>query len=449
MATLPDEIIVRIVNLRRDGLSTRAIGRELGIAKSTVGKYLKKYQPHGGIKGTPPPATPIDQFIDKTDIDGTVEILKHDRPASVEEMMKACGLDKRIWIPQYYKPNTWEGFYKIGKHGEGGHRKVKLIQSKCTFKRLITENLEDAILSFVKEHVPPLPKPKLGKVIKKKVKDGFMVSWGFWDAHIGSYGWNDEVGTDWDVDMACKRIYNSIDEMVHELSVYPIEKILMPIGNDFMHFDSVRHTTTYGEHFLDTDTRYAKVYLSGLKCLSYMIDRALEICDNIELLYVPGNHDVTSSFNMTVTLDQRYRNDPRVKADLSMNPRKYRLHGGTLLGFDHGSTAGAKPANLLLAFSTEALEHWSKSTYREIQIGDKHQRWEKSFEGVIPTNGVLIRRNPSLCNIDSWHHRKALVGEPMKSVEAWRYDRVGYRGSHVTWANDADHPKVKDEWRRE
>lgn len=445
MATLPDEVIVRIVELRRDGLTTREIGDVLGIGKSTVGKHVKKYQSHGGVMGNPPPAMPIGQMNDKTDIDGSVDVIRHDRPATVEEIMKECKLDKNLWIPQYYKPNTWEGFYKIGKDGEGGHKKVRFIQSKCVFKRIMTEEQQDAILRWTKEHVTPLPRPK---VHPKKKKEGYMVSWGLWDAHIGSYGWNDEVGTDWDVNMACKRIYNSVDDMVDELNVYPIEKIIMPIGNDFMHFDSVRHTTAYGEHYLDTDTRYAKVYLSGLNCLSYLIDRALEICDDIELLYIPGNHDVTSSFNLTVALAQRYRFDNRIKVDLSMNPRKYRLHGGTLLGFDHGSTQGANPNQLLLAFSTEAQKYWTRSTYREIQVGDKHQRWEKVYEGVIPTNGVLIRRNPSLCNIDSWHHRKALVGEPMKSVEAWRYDRTGYRGSHVTWARDVDHPKVRDEWKR-
>lgn len=440
MATVPDEIIVQIVDLRRSGMSVRDIGRQLGIGKTSVARYLKKYQPYGGIKGEPPPAMPMDKFIDKTDIDGSVEVFKYDRPATVEEIMETCKLDKRVWVCQYYKPNVWEGFYKLGKYGEGGHQKVKLIQSKAVFKRLITEQLEDAIVSFMREKVTPLPKPSLKDIGKKNRKNGFMVVWGMWDAHIGSYGWNEEVGSDWDVNMACKRIFNSVDDMINELNMYPVDKIVMPIGNDFMHFDSVRHTTAFGEHFLDTDTRYGKVYMSALRCLSYMVERALEICNDIELLYIPGNHDTTSSFGLTVALDQRFRLDDRVRVDLAMNPRKYRMYGGSLIGFDHG--AEAKPNQLLLAFSTEAHKEWSSSTYREIQIGDKHQRWEKVFEGVIPTNGVLIRRNPSLCNIDAWHHRKALVGEPMKSVEAWRYDRLGYRGSHVTWARDDEHEKV-------
>jgi hypothetical protein len=442
MAGLPDETVAKIIKLRRDGFSTREIGKQLGISKSVVANYIKKHQPMGGTAGEPPPAMPIDTPVDKLDVDGTIDVLKMDRPISVDEMNKLARVDTKVWIPYIHRANIWQGFYKL--KDQLGHKKVNMFQSRIVYKRLIAEELHDAILKFSREHINPLPKPSLKK--REKIRDGYMVAWGLWDAHIGSYGWNEEVGTDWDVSLACKRIFNSVDDMIIELKGYPIKKILMPIGNDFMHFDSVRMKTAFGEHFLDTDTRYAKVYLSGLKCLAYMVERALEICDDIEIMYIPGNHDTTSSFTLAVSLAERFRLDPRVKADLSMNPRKYRLHGGTLLGFDHG--AQAKPNQLLLAFSTEARQYWSQSTYREIQIGDKHQRWEKVFEGVVPTNGVLIRRNPSLCNIDSWHHNKALVGEPMKSVEAWRYDKTGYRGSHVTWARDEDNPNVKDERRR-
>jgi len=434
LPTLPDKTIARIAELRRQGMSMRDIGQLLSISSSTVAKYAKKYIPQGGMAGEPPPGQPINQLIDKLDVDGTVELLKLDRPATCEELMALCKLDRTKWIPQYFKPNTWQGYYKL-KDAKGNftHQKVQLIQSKATFKRVITEELENAILSFVRKYVKAIPKPKL-KPARDNGGDGYMVAWGLWDAHIGLYAWNEEVGEDYDLMMGANRINNSIDDMVSEISSYKINKILMPIGNDFMHFDSVRHTTAFGEHFLDTDTRYAKVYQTGLLCLAYMVERALEICDDIELIYVPGNHDMTSAFTLTVALAQRFMNDPRVSVDLKMNPRKWRMYGGTLLGFDHGQEA--KPNQLAMTFATEAKDVWSDSTYREIQIGHKHQKWEKMYEGVIPTNGVLIRRNPSLCNVDAWHHKKALIGEPVKSVEAWRYDKTGYRGSHVAWARD-------------
>ncbi len=435
-AKLPDETVQEIIRLRRAGFSTREIGSKLKLHHSTVADKVKQFQPHG-VKGEPPPGQPLDVVIDRTDIDGSVDILKLDRPATVEELMELANLDPIRWIPKYYKPNTWQGYYKL-KDGNS-HRKVQLYQSKVVFERIMCEDLENAILEFVRKHIKPLPKPTDSR---KKSKNGYAVSWGLWDAHIGMYAWNSEVGADFDVDIAVNRILNSVDDMINELKMYPIKKIWMPVGNDFMHFDNARHTTSFGDHFLDTDTRYARVYLAALKALVYMIEQGLKhLCNDIEIIYVPGNHDVTSSFTLCAALAMRFHKDKRVKVDLGANPRKYRKHGGVLLGFDHGRDCKTQQYSMI--FSTEAKDDWSSSTYREIQIGHKHQRWEKMYEGVIPTNGMLLRMNPTLCNVDIWHHKQGLIGEPVKSVEAWRYDEVAYRGSHVTWARDEKNTATK------
>lgn len=433
MAKLSDDVIQKILEMRRRGVNFSEIGSQLKLNRATVRSYCRKYAPQDPVVETmgegPPKGAAHGSVVDTTEHDGGAACYRVDRPATVEEIMEACKLDKSRWVPQYYKPNSWQGFYKVGTGQD--HKVVRLYQSKAVFKRVVAEGMEDAILEFVKGHVQPLPL----KAPRTNLPRGeFAVSWGIWDAHIGLYAWQFEVREDFDLGMATRRVLNSIDDMVLELVPYGVEKIWMPVGNDFMHFDSVRHTTAFGEHFLDTDTRYAKVYLAALRCLAHMVDRALELCDDVEVIYVPGNHDITSSFTLCAALSQRYRDDPRVKVDLGANPRKYRTHGGVLMCYDHGRDC--KPDQYALIFGTEAKEEWSKSTYREVQIGDKHQRWEKQYEGVIPTNGLLVRRNPSLCNVDAWHHRQGLIGEPVKSVEAWRYDRVGYRGSHVAWARD-------------
>lgn len=433
-AKLPDEKIQEIVALARRGVGVREIGRRLGVNASTASRYVRQYSPTGTAKVEEGEAPPTEfkhgAARDDTAHDGSASVFRADRPATVKEIMEACQLDPLKWVAQYYKPNAWQGFYKLNE--AGAHRKVNLYQSKAVFKRVMSGEMENAILAFVREHVRPAP-----LVIKDRPRRGagdYAVSWGIWDAHIGLYAWQSEVNEDFDLSIAVRRVKNSVDDMLVELMNYSVAKIWMPVGNDFMHFDSVRHTTAFGEHFLDTDTRFAKVYMAALQCLAYMVDRALEICDDVEIIYVPGNHDMTVSFTLCAALAERYRDDKRVKADLGANPRKYRMHGGTLMCYDHGRDC--KPDQYALIFGTEAKEFWSRSTYREVQIGDKHQRWEKQYEGVIPTNGLLVRRNPSLCNVDAWHHRQGLIGEPVKSVEAWRYDEVGYRGSHVAWARD-------------
>lgn len=431
--------IQRAMELRAKGLSTREIGAELGRDHTTILRTLKK---HGDFpKGTspqgepPPPQSQLDQVIDRTDIDGSVEVTRLDKPFTVDELRDMAGLDRRLWVPRWMKSNAWQGFYKL--KAEGGHRKVNLFQTKATFQRIMDEEVEDAIRKFAEDVVTPLPKPQLKK--RAVAPDGgYLVSWGLWDTHIGSYAWADEVGEDFDLTVAENRVLNSIDDMAAELDRYHIGRILMPIGNDYLHFDSVRMTTTHGDHFLDTDTRYAKVFLTGLRCLVYMVERALEITDHLELIYVPGNHDYTSSFALTACLAQRFLNDPRVTVDLSANPRKYRNHGGVILGYEHGQKLRKDRVPTVMA--RECRKWWAGHTYCEMQVGHTHQRAGMQYAATTPTNGVLVRTNPALCSVDSWHHAQGFIGESMPSVEAYRYDTVGFRGSHVTWARDDDNP---------
>jgi len=439
VAKISDEKVQEIVRRRRAGGSIRQVAKELGIDRLTVAKYTAEYVP-GGTVGEPPPKTPVNQVIDRTDVDGTVEMLRLDRPPTERELRAACHLGAE-WVCMYFSPNTWQGMGKL--KGPDGERfeKVQLYQSKATFKRVVDLDVQEAILEFARKNVGPIEKGALplGRVERASGKPQ-VVSWGLWDAHLGAYAWRHEVGADWDVNIATRRIFNSIDDMVLELAGYPIKKIWMPVGNDFLHFDSVRKQTAYGEHHLDTDNRFAKVFMAGLECLAYMVERALELGAEIELIYVPGNHDTTSTYSLVVALAQRFLGDARVTADLRPIPRKYKMFGGTLLGFSHGEDAPAKKLNTI--FSTETIKMFSRSTYREMQVGHKHQRDEWSFEGAIPTNGLLVRTNPCLCNVDKWHYDHGFIGEPVKSVEAWRYDEVGYRGSHVAWARDEENAKI-------
>jgi transcriptional regulator with XRE-family HTH domain/UDP-2,3-diacylglucosamine pyrophosphatase LpxH len=442
MPKLSDAEIAQIVQLRQQGKSQRDIAKELGISKGVVWKYLRKYNPYhtstldNNPDGPPPKGRPLNTIIDNTEGDGSIDILKLERPATPDELMELCHLDPTRWIAQAFRANCWQGFYKL-KDG-AGHRKVQLYQSRLSCKRVITEELEDAILAFIKENVVALPKPPLAELHEAR-QDGQLLVWGLWDAHIGMYAWNSTTRADWDVDIACNRIFNSIDSITSEIAPYNIKTTVMAIGNDFMHFDSVRNTTALGDHYLDIDTRFARVYLAALKCLIYMVERALEFSDEVRLLYLPGNHDTSVSFTLIAAIVQRFFNDPRVKADLSDNPRKIMLHGGSLIGFDHG--AYSQPARLALNLLTEEPTLAGRAVYREMQIGHKHQKRETMFHGVTPTNGVLIRMNPSLCCADLWHHQRGFT-DPVKTVEAWRYDENGCRGSHVASAYDARNPNL-------
>lgn len=435
------EVVSTIIDLFRQGHTVAEIIRETKLSRNTVARYLSLYGEDAGrvkVKSDPADAPPPHLgATDGLDMDGSCEVVTDDRPATQEEIVAACKIDTKVWVAKHYSVTTWEGFYKVGQGENTGHRKVKLFRAKLTCDRIMPACMEQAILDYVRERVEPLPLKHENTVrdcAMRIPKAGFMVSWGVYDAHLGLYAWNEEVGESYDVKIAANRVMNSIDDMVTELSKYPIKKIWMPVGNDFMHFDSVRKKTAFGEHQLDTDSRFAKVYRTALHCLERMLTRALEIAQEVEVIYVPGNHDMTTSYTLAVAMERAFKNEPRAKFDLRASPRKYKQHGGVIICYDHGD--GVRPDQYPRIFSQEARDMWATSTYREVQCGHFHQRRERHYEGVVPTNGLLVRVNPALTNCDTWHNKQGLIGEPVKSVEAWRYDEVGYRGSHVVWARD-------------
>lgn len=424
---ITDEIARRIRVLRGTGLSHEEIARHVNLSRSAIRDFcLRTGVPGRTIKETAPVSG--ERLDERTPLGGDTCITTEDKPLTVEQVAELFSIDLSQWAAESIRTNQWEGYYKVKER----HQKVRLWQTRVTWRRIMASGMEQAILSFVEKHVVPVDSSKIQSRAQGEMEDPQAVCWGLWDAHLGMYAWAPETRNDSDLGIGVQKVRESVDQMVAELRPYPIDRIWMPVGNDFMHFDNARHTTTFGEHFLDTDTRYAKVYEACLLSLCHMIDRALELTNRVEVIYVPGNHDYTTSYTLCIALKQRYRTDDRVVIDAGANPRKYRVFGGTLLGFDHGSECRAQQLAQIL--SMECKEHWSQATYREVQIGHTHQRRAQEFESLVPTNGVLVRTNPSLCNIDAWHHRQGLIGEPMKSVEAYRYDRVGYRGSHVAWA---------------
>jgi hypothetical protein len=437
MARLTPEKVVKAVDLRRKGKSIPEIAKRFGVHRTTVVRALTKYKPNGGCKGDIP-SDPLGEVVDTTDINGEMAITVTDRPVKVDELMRLGGLDPEIWVATHTTLNKWENFYKL-KSGDG-HRKVPLYQTKVAFKRILDDAVVETLKSWAGKYggkpIPKrqLPRYKAGAYLNDAPQ---MLTWGIYDAHLGMYAWNQEVETSYDLAIARNRIANSIDDIAAEVNPYRIRKVIQVVGNDFLHCDSTRNQTAFGDHHLDVDSRYAKIVRSGVHLVIYQTERALEIVGpdgEVEIIWVPGNHDYHASYALAIALEQRFRNDPRVKVDLGANPRKFRTFGGVLLGFEHGQKCRPKQVNNI--FSTATIELFTKSTYREYHVGHKHQREVEEFWSLIPTNGLVIRTHPALTNVDKWHHDGGLIGEPVKAVEVCRYDETALRGTHIAWARD-------------
>lgn len=430
-STYDSRLVAKALDSIDRGVPVREVSRSLNVPESTLRGWRRK---HSQVRepvqleaesGVPALGTRMDML----EIDGSVEIVT-DRPLTLDELCRIFRIDRTIWVAEWFKPNVWQQGMKAP---DGTPIRQNLYQTKAVFRRAMHDEVCKAIREFMQNEIRPAKGTPRRATSRVHDSDEVLV-WGIYDAHLGMQAWHEETGENFDLDIAVSRVMNSIDDMIDDLKGRKFARVWMPIGNDFMHFDTVKAKTTFGEHHLDTDTRYGKVFVAAFACLEYMVSRAAESLGPVDGIYVPGNHDYHSAYALAYALNQRFINDDRIKVDCNVNPRKYRKWGKTLIGFDHGQKITKQQLARIMAEECSAV--WSDTWYREWHIGHTHQRASAVFEGVTPTNGITVRTHPCLSGVDMFHHQHGMIGEPVKSVEAHRYDKTGYRGTHCTWVRD-------------
>lgn len=268
-----------------------------------------------------------------------------------------------------------------------------------------------------KERAFPKPKPISGK-------KRFLLEVSPVDLHVGKYAWSEEAGADYDIRIAERVFTESIDDLLATAKPFPIEQIVLVVGNDLLQTDNLAGTTTAGT-YVDTDSRIIKSFRRARAINSWAIRRCAEIAP-VRVVVVPGNHDELMAFCIGEVLSAEFDGDSRVEFDCGAKRRKYLRYGVNLIGWTHGNEE--KQADLPLIMATECKADWAKSVHREFHIGHLHKAKEMRFTAGDSFNGVRVRVLPSLCAPDAWHATRGYVGE-RRACEAYLWDKErGYAG---------------------
>lgn len=240
------------------------------------------------------------------------------------------------------------------------------------------------------------------------------------DAHLGKLAWAEETGENYDIRIASDRVRDAVTDLLYQARAFSVERILLPWGNDFFHYDTLEGTTTAGTQ-IDRDSRYQKMFRCGRALASEVVLMCAEVAP-VELLIVPGNHDEITAFTHGEVLAAEFKDDPRVTVRNEARPRKYVRYGKNLLGFCHGHS---EPHNKLpMTMAVEEPELWAMTRYREWHLGHLHTSKRTDARPVDSVNGVRVRILQSLSGIDAWHAKNAYVGET-GGCEAfvWNYEK--------------------------
>jgi len=268
------------------------------------------------------------------------------------------------------------------------------------------ENLHKAFLSDLKAY-----SPKYNTYIREELKDANLLVIDPADIHIGKLCSAFEVGEEYNNQIAVNRVLNGVNGILNKVSSFNIDKILFVIGNDILHIDNPKRTTTSGTP-QDTDGMWHSNFLIAKQLYVDIIEKLICVAD-VEVVFNPSNHDYTNGFFLAQLIETHFRNCENVKFDCSISHRKYFVYGSNLIGTTHGD--GAKQTDLPMLMAHESKD-WVNCKHKYIYIHHFHHKISKDYMSVC----VEALRTPS--GTDSWHHRQGYQFAP-KAVEGFIHSK--------------------------
>mgnify|MGYP003444440485 CR=1 FL=1 len=177
------------------------------------------------------------------------------------------------------------------------------------------------------------------------------------------------------------------------------DKIVFIIGQDLLHNDNFRGTTTSGtvidkvnmeEAFADAQTFY-----------SHLINVANAHSNNTHIVFSSGNHDESLGWAFVKVLEAKFENIKTITFDTSMKPRKAIVWKDVFIGTAHGDRSGNK---LTKNFYTEFGKQIAQAELAEIWHGHLHH--EKSKDEL----GLVVRCLATKAKTDEYHDINGWIG---------------------------------------
>jgi hypothetical protein len=256
--------------------------------------------------------------------------------------------------------------------------------------------------------------PKYPKIRYPKLKDGMLYEVEMPDLHLGLLAWREESGKDADLKLTVAAANRAVDSLLGFTHGLPIERIVMPVGNDFFNVNDKAEETVHGTRQQE-DGRWQKTFRIGERLMISMIEKCMTIAP-LDIIIIAGNHDEERMFYFGEYLAGRFHRSANIAIDNRPIKRKYYAWQTVLLGLTHGYYEKIQQLAALMPYEVPDL--WAASRHREWHLGDKHHKVEMVTKTEEMENGVVVRILRSLSAPSTWSFDKGFVGA-QRSAEAF------------------------------
>lgn len=294
------------------------------------------------------------------------------------------------------------------------HGWLKSKNASFFFKNPNFNGQEDKFNEFKEQLIRDLAEysPAYPTLTRTQSEEGHLLVIDPADIHIGKLCDAFETGEDYNSQIAVQRVLEGVQGILDKSAGFHIDKILFVGGNDILHIDTPRRTTTSGTP-QDTDGMWYRNFLTAKQLYVEILEKLIALA-NVHFVFNPSNHDYTHGFFLADCIKTHFRKATNITFDCSLQHRKAYRYGENLIGTTHGD--GAKQQDLPLLLATEFPVDWSLTKHRYVYMHHVHHKLSKDYQGVT----VESLRSPS--GTDSWHHRNAYQHAP-KAIEGFLHHK--------------------------
>lgn len=207
---------------------------------------------------------------------------------------------------------------------------------------------------------------------------------------------------------------NTLAEIMGIVSSRHWDKIVIPVGQDLFHNDSIaKGVTTKGTLIEKVDLKQAVLDAKAFYC--NLIDVAIENANSVDVIYSPGNHDKTVGWLFVQILKARYGD---IVED-STRTRKAVWWNGCFIGITHGDKGNDSAAGLRGKFTKEFPALFAMAKVREIHVGHLHRESDSRDE-----YGIQIRRLCTKNKDDEWTDDEGYMSQKRFMLFEWHPNRL-------------------------
>lgn len=377
--------------------SKRYYAKQLGVTENEVNNLLERIRRGEEVEESVEMANYIatlEDVIVKFEENikaGTSELTANlkEEIKTLDELIEKCKIDTEKWTIDRYVQNYW------GNSAQP-HWQVKAYLTKKT----PAENFQKEFKEFLRTYSPSPMRVSYKSLPTDTFCSKACLIINKQDEHLNKF----DINGDNSIQERFNRTFNKVTKILEGArSTNYLEKIVYILGSDQFNSEWTGCTTkgTPQQNIAPYQEAFSKICDYELK----MINLLKSNCDNLEVVYVPGNHDEYVGWHLIHWLQAMFWTSTNIQFDISYKYTKYMRYGKSAIMFNHGDAI--KPAKLANIFPIQFKEEWSKAENFYIFTGDKHH------EVSIDFNGIKFYQLPALSGSkSSWDEKMGHTCSP-------------------------------------